>query len=136
MQNQPNQFISMLESAIEDEWNANDFYKRLGEDTSNRMFKDYIKHAEEDELKHYKLFQHLHYQLTGQYHQFKPKKITYQSFEDGVKKAQKGEFEAFEMYRDMLFMIPNQMAYQPLFIAMTDEMEHATRFGTILGRLK
>lgn len=136
MYNQPNQFLAMLQDAIENEWNANDFYKRLGEDTSNRMFKDYIKHAEDDELEHYKMFQRLHYQLTGQYHRFKPEPVTYQSFEDGVKKAQKDEFEAAEMYREMFFMLPNQMAYQPLFIAMTDEMEHATRFGTILGRLK
>ncbi|MFQ3543763.1 ferritin-like domain-containing protein [Halobacillus rhizosphaerae] len=133
---QSNNFIQMLEKAIEDEWSAHDFYKRLGEDTSNRFFKDYIKHAEEDEAKHYQLFQHLHYQLTGQYHHFEPVKIEYTSFQNGVKKAQQAEFEAFEMYRTMIFMIPNQIAYQPLFIAMTDEMEHATRFGTIHGMLK
>lgn len=134
MQNQS--FVKMLAQSIEDEWNANDFYKRLGEDTSNRFFKDYIQHAEDDELKHYQLFQQLYFQLTGQYHQFEPEKVNYSSFEDGLKKAQKAEFEAAETYRSMLFMIPAPMAYQPLFIAMTDEMEHATRFGTILGRLK
>ncbi|UOQ43526.1 hypothetical protein MUN89_16635 [Halobacillus salinarum] len=82
------------------------------------------------------MFQQLLYQLTGQFYHFEPATVNYSTFENGVKKAQKDEFEAFEMYRDMLFMIPNYMAYQPLFIAMTDEIEHASRFGTILGMLK
>ncbi|MGP4061941.1 ferritin-like domain-containing protein [Halobacillus sp. H74] len=136
MQNQNQSFIQMLAQAIENEWNAHDFYKRLGGDTSNRLFRDYIKHAEDDELNHYQMFQHLYFQLTGQYHEFEPEPVSYRSFEEGVIKAQKDEFEAAEMYRQMLFIIPTPLAYQPLFIAMTDEMEHATRFGTIYGRLK
>ncbi|RWZ55240.1 hypothetical protein EQV77_11375 [Halobacillus fulvus] len=55
------------------------------------------------------------------------------SFEDGVQIAQKNEFETSDV---MLFILPASQAYQPLFIAMTDEVEHATRFDTILGRLK
>ncbi|MFC7062656.1 ferritin-like domain-containing protein [Halobacillus seohaensis] len=128
-------FLSMLENAIENEWAANEFYQRLKRDTDNKIFKDYIDHAEEDEAKHYYMFQNLHCQLTGEYHRFEPTRVEYDSFEEGVIQAQQDEFEAAEMYREMLFMIPHPSAYQPLFIAMTDELEHATRFGTIYGRL-
>ncbi|SFJ62981.1 Rubrerythrin [Halobacillus dabanensis] len=136
MQIQNQSFIHLLRQAIENEWNAVDFYKRLGGDTSNRLFRHYIKHAEEDEWKHYQMFQHLHLQLTGRYHEFEPKQVSYRSFENGIIQAQIDEFDAAEMYRHMLFMIPTPIAYQALFVALTDEMEHATRFGTIYGRLK
>ncbi|GEN53003.1 ferritin-like domain-containing protein [Halobacillus faecis] len=136
MQNQQESFIQRLQRSIEEEWKDHDFYNRLKGDTSNRLFRDYIKHAEDDEWKHYQMFQHLHLQLTGKYHHFEPETISYRSFESGVVRAQQDEFKAGEMYREMLFMIPTPLAYHVLFTAMTDEMEHATRFGTIYGRLK
>ncbi|WLR47637.1 ferritin-like domain-containing protein [Halobacillus litoralis] len=135
MQDYRESFIQRLQRSIEEEWKDHDFYSRLKGDTSNRLFRDYIKHAENDELKHYQMFQHLHLQLTGKYHEFEPKTIDYRSFENGVIKAQQDEFKSAEMYREMLFMVPTPGAYHALFTAMTDEMEHATRFGTIYGRL-
>lgn len=129
-------FLTMLQKAIVDELAANKFYHSLKKKTKNRIFRDFIEHAEEDEEKHYRLFQQLYYQLTGKYYEFEQEKITYSSFEEGILKALEGEFEAFEMYREMLFMMPTHAAYYPLYIAMTDEQEHATRFSTIYGRLR
>nr|WP_255688688.1 ferritin-like domain-containing protein [Pontibacillus sp. HN14] len=128
--------MNNLEAAIEAEWTANDFYKRLMEDTPNPLFKEFIEHAAEDEEKHYHSFQKLYYQLTGHYYEHPMKRRDYESFEDGVVEALKDELEASDLYRDMILRIPVQYAYEPLFIAMTDEMEHATRFSTIYGRLR
>ncbi|GGD23760.1 ferritin family protein [Pontibacillus salipaludis] len=129
-------FMKNLEAAIEAEWTANDFYKRLQEETPNPLFKEFIQHAEDDEEKHYHSFQKLYYQLTGRYYEHPMKRNEFESFEDGVVEALKDELEASELYRDMLLHMPVQYAYEPLFIAMTDEMEHATRFSTIYGRLR
>ncbi|MBN9656366.1 ferritin-like domain-containing protein [Halobacillus sp. GSS1] len=136
MQGYGESFIQRLQRSIEEEWKDHDFYSRLKGDTSNRLFGDYIMHAADDELKHYRMFQYLYLQLTGKYHEFEPETISYRSFEKGVIRAQQDEFKAAQMYKEMLFMVPSPVAYHAVFTAMMDEMEHATRFGTIYGRLK
>lgn len=129
-------FLQKLQKAINDEWAAAHFYKNLRNDTTDPVFREFIDHPLVDEVKHYKLFQELHCLLTGTFHEVEKKEVNYRSFEEGVLIAMKNELEAAEFYREMLFEIPIQEGYYPLFIAMTDEMEHSTRFGTIYGRLK
>ncbi|WP_163101718.1 ferritin-like domain-containing protein [Peribacillus alkalitolerans] len=128
-------FLEKLQDSINNEWTAFEFYTKLMSETSNPLYIDFIKHARDDEKKHYESFQYLHYLITGKYHDVKPGKVEYKSFEEAIIIALKDELEAAETYRDMLFELPNQQAYQPLFVAMTDEMEHATRFSTIYGSL-
>lgn len=129
-------FLENLQKAIDNEWSAFYFYKDLKVKTNNPLFVDFIGHAMEDEKKHFEMFQYLHYLLSGKYYENKQDKVEYTTFKEGVLIALKDELEAAEFYRDMLFYIPKQQAYQPLFVAMTDEMEHSTRFSTIYNSLK
>jgi rubrerythrin len=131
-----NVFIRKLEKAISDEWTAYYFYRELKSRTNNPLYVEFIEHAKKDEKEHYEMFQYLHYLLTGEYYEHKKEKVEFATFKEGVLKALKDELEAAEFYRDMLFELPSQQAYQPLFIAMTDEMEHSTRFSTIYNSLK
>ncbi|MCP3033275.1 ferritin-like domain-containing protein [Halobacillus sp. A1] len=128
-------FLRMLERAIENEWGANEFYQRLKKDAPDESCMNDIELAEEDEAKHYYMFQHLYYQLTDCYHSFDPEFVEYSNFEQGADTARRKTFEAIEMYREMLYIIPSPDAYQPFFIAMTDEMERANRLEKILVRL-
>ncbi|WP_433748615.1 ferritin family protein [Falsibacillus pallidus] len=129
-------FLEKLEKAITDEWKAYHFYKELKTKTNNPLFLEFIEEPMQDEKKHYEMFQYLHYLLTGNYYENEQEKVKFTTFKEGVLMALKDELEAADFYRDMLFELPNQQAYQPLFTAMTDEMNHATRFSTIYNSLK
>lgn len=128
-------FIQKLEKAINDKWTTACFYHHLKKDTTDSIFQEFIERAMKDEVKHYRLFQTLYYFLTRAYHKVDQQVVSYDSFEEGVIHAMKAELERVEDYQEMLFEIPVQEAYYPLFVAMHDEMGHAIRFGTIYGRL-
>jgi rubrerythrin len=131
-----NSFIRDLEKAISDEWTAYYFYKDLKDRTNNPLYVEFIEHAKKEEKEHYEMFQYLHYLYTGEYYEHKKEKIEYTTFKEGILRALKNELEAAEFYRNLLLEMPNKQAYNPLFIAMTDEMEHATRFSTIYHSLR
>ncbi len=128
-------FKEQLEQAITDEWSTYSTYKELMKMTNNPLFKEWIEHAKEDEKKHYQSFQQIYYGLTGHFYQNAKKTNKYKTLKEGSLNALIGELDAAELYRDMLFKLPNQQAYKPVYIAMTDEMEHAIRFSTIYNSL-
>ncbi len=129
-------FSLKLQKSIADEWTAHHFYKELLEKTNNPLYKEFIEHSKKDEKEHYEMFQYLHYLIFGSYYHHKKETVSFTTFKEGIVMALKSELDAAEFYRDMLFEIPNRQAYQPVFIAMTDEMEHSTRFSTIYNALK
>lgn len=124
-------FLEKLQHAIEKEWAFYSLYKELELQTEEPLFKEVIHHAMEEEKEHYELFQYVHHLITGRYYQLKREPIMYSSFEEGIELALKGELEAVEMYKEMLFEIPNDQAHYPLFRAMIDELEHSTRILTM-----
>ena len=103
--------------------------------TKDPLWQDFIKHAYEDEKSHYEMFQQLHYMLTGKFVQNPKKPLPCYDLKECAKKALIDELEAVEMYKVMLLTIPIQQAYNPLFIALHDELEHATRFSTMYNAL-
>lgn len=130
-----NLFIDQLKQSIEDEYKAFHFYKSMSELTKDPLWKNFIEHAYEDEKSHYEMFQQLHYMLTGTFVQNPKKPLPCHDLKDGAKKALLDELEAVETYKVMLLTIPIPQAYNPLFIALHDEMEHAIRFSTMYNAL-
>lgn len=130
-----NLFIDQLKQSIEDEYKAFHFYKSMYGLTNDPLWKDFIKHAYEDEKSHYEMFQQLYYMLTGTFVQNPKKPLPCYDLKDGAKKALLDELEAVETYKVMQLTIPTQQAYNPLFIALHDEMEHAIRFSTMYNAL-
>jgi len=128
-------FNEQLKKAIEEEYRAFYFYKYMLKLTDDPYWKSFIKHAMEDEKSHYEMFQQLHYMLTGQFVQNpeKPKPAT--NLKQAAKDSLVEELEATEFYKEMLLTIPIPEAYNPLFIAMHDQMEHAIRFSTMYNAL-
>ncbi|MDW0111061.1 ferritin-like domain-containing protein [Sporosarcina aquimarina] len=128
-------FVSKLKQAIQDEYQAYFFYKSLHDQLKEPMWKDFVRHAYEDEKSHYEMFQQLHYMLTGEYVPNPKRPIPCYDAKQCVQKALADELEDIETYKEMLLTIPIQEAYNPLFIAMHDEMEHAIRMSVIYHAL-
>lgn len=128
-------FTDKLKQAIEGEYRDYYFYKSMLKLTSDPYWQSFIKHVMEDEKSHYEMFQQLYYMLTGQFVQNLKKPNPPTDFKKAVKDSLVGELEATEFYKDMLLTIPIPQAYNPLFIAMHDEMEHAIRFSTMYNAL-
>ncbi|MFD1927001.1 ferritin-like domain-containing protein [Sporosarcina siberiensis] len=128
-------FINKLKESIEDEYRAYHFYKSMYQLTTDPLWQDFIKHAYEDEKSHYEMFQQLHYMLTGTFVQNPKKTLPCYDLKNCVEKALLDELEAVETYKVMLLTIPIQQAYNPIFIALHDELEHAIRFSTMYNAL-
>lgn len=125
-------FIDQLKQAIHGEYITYYTYKNILMLTDDPFFQSFIEHAMEDEKSHYEMFQQLYYMLTGQFVQNPSKpNATFGSLKEAAKHALIEELEAVELYKEMLLSIPISAAYNPLFIAMHDEMEHSIRFSTI-----
>lgn len=129
-------FTDQLKHAIHGEYITYYTYKSILMLTDDPFFQSLIEHAIEDEKSHYEMFQQLYYMLTGQFVQNPSKpSVTFVSLKEAAKHAFSEELEAVELYKEMLLSIPMTEAYNPLFIAMHDEMEHAIRFSTIYNAI-
>ena len=128
-------FNEQLKQAIEDEYRDYYFYKSLLKLTDDPYWQRFIEHAIEDEKSHYEMFQQLHYMLAGEFVQNPPKPGPPTNLKQAAKEALENELEATDFYKEMLLTVPIPEAYNPLFIAMHDEMEHAIRFSTMYNAL-
>ena len=128
-------FNEQLKQAIEEEYQAYYYYKSMLNLTENPYWIRFIKHVMEDEKSHYEMFQQLHYMLTGEFVQNPPKPEPPTNLKQAAKESLETELEAAEFYKEMLLTVPIPEAYNPLFIAMHDEMEHAIRFSTMFNAL-
>lgn len=89
---------------------------------------DFIKHAREDEQKHVRLFSNLYRALTGRTYEPRAREVRYENLLEGLAMAVGDELEAAEEYRTIYLREGNRQVRATFFEAMTDEMEHATRF--------
>jgi rubrerythrin len=128
-------FNEQLKQAIEDEYRDFYFYKYMLKLTEDPYWQGFIKHAMEDEKSHYEMFQQLHYMLTGEFVQNTSKPNPPTNLKQAAKESLERELEATDFYKEMLLTVPIPEAYNPFFIAMHDEMEHAIRFSTIYNAL-
>jgi len=123
-----NKFICDLATAINNEYEAVKFYTELAAIAPCEAARDFIIHARDDEKKHYSMFCRLYLELTGRQHVVAEPHIKTPGFCTGVMESVKDELEAADMYREMLLSTTSMKVRDIMFEAMTDEMEHATRF--------
>lgn len=129
-------FTKQLKQSIEDEYKAFHYYKSMMRLTDDPLWQAFIEHAYEDEKSHYEMFQQLHYMLTGAFVQNPKKELPCHQLKDGAKKVLLYKLDSIETYKLMLLSIPIQQAYNPIFLALHDEIEHAIRFSTIYNALE
>ena len=129
-------FVGQLKQAIHGEYITYYTYKHILMLTDDPFFQSFIEHAMEDEKSHYEMFQQLYYMLTGQFVQNPSKpNVNFGSLKEAAKHCLIEELESIELYKEMLLSIPIAEAYNPLFIAMNDEIEHSIRFSTIYNAI-
>jgi rubrerythrin len=128
-------FVDKLKQAIEGEYKDYYFYKSMHGMTNDPLWQDFLRHMYEDEKSHYEMFQQLYYMMTGTFVQNPKKPSPCYNLKECVQRALLGELEGVEMYKEMLLTVPFQQAYNPFFIAMHDEMEHAIRMSTMYNAL-
>ncbi len=125
--------ISGILTAMRGEAGAIQMYARLlgmapaEEDRTN------LQHILNDERKHYAAFSRVYAMLTGT--QPPPVQVpppSFQTYAEGVKKAYYDEFEAAELYRDIVLSPGDPHVYRAFFEAMVDETEHAIRLNRLL----
>jgi rubrerythrin len=126
------QIFNAILDAIKGEAAAIDFYTRLVQLAPNKKHREDILHALEDEKIHLKEFTKLYTDLTGKKPIYQVKKTTFQSYEEGLRKAYEDELEAYEDYRDSYLLTQNPPVRDVFLRAFTDEIEHATRFGFLI----
>jgi rubrerythrin len=128
-------FVDKLKQAIEGEYKDYYFYKSMYGMTNDPLWQDFLRHMYEDEKSHYEMFQQLYYMMTGTFVQNPKKPLPCYSLKECVQRALVDELETVELYKEMLLTVPFQQAYNPLFIAMLEEMEHAIRMSTMYNGL-
>lgn len=129
------QIVNDIYKAIVDEATAIDFYAKLLKEAPDDLNREFIEHAHEDEQDHLDLFTRLYYFYTGQHPRYNINQVQYASYKDGILIALKNELEAVEFYRDVQASDKSQLTRDVFYYAMVDELEHATRFSTLLNRL-
>ncbi|MFD1037046.1 ferritin family protein [Virgibacillus byunsanensis] len=128
---QNEQVLQALVDGMEGESEAIDFYTRLAKMAPTNMARDAVEHALEDEKIHLQLFIDLYKNLTGKSPNYKKRKKQFANFKEGIMLAYKDELEAYEQYRDDYLLTSDQEIRDTFFLAMSDEIEHATRFGFV-----
>lgn len=126
-----NEFLGNIEEALADERAAAVFYQRLMDMAHNDWQREQINHAREDELKHYHMLHQLYVQLTGREPVVAEKEVKVTTFCAGLRQAVDDELGAMDMYRGMMLSTYLPWVRDILFVIMTDEMEHATRFSMV-----
>lgn len=127
----------LMQEAIKDEMHDTIKYRRMLGMAQDEKIKKQINFPYEDEQKHSKMFQQLYTKLFGQPINIQaPKVETYNNLLDAVESSIDGELEAVELYKKILFALPNNKMKEVVYDIITDEQEHATRFVYVYSMLK
>lgn len=127
--------IKTIYDSIVNEANTARFYTRLLKEAPNRLHKDVIEHARNDELKHMQAFTQLYASFVGHFPHIRMERVQDTQYKEALSKAIKGEMEAVELYRDVQLSTTDAMVRDAFYMAMADEMEHASKFEALYNSL-
>lgn len=127
--------IQSIYDAIVDEATTIEFYSRLLKEAPDKLHREFIEHAYEDEKEHLSNFIKLYIYFTGHNPQYCIKPVEYSTYKEGILMALKDELEAGEFYRDIQLSTTDQLVKDTFYYAMVDELEHATQFGVLYNTL-
>jgi len=134
-----NHFMKLIQDihkAIVGEATAAEFYSRLLKEAPDELHEEFIAHARDDELEHLKAFTKLYRHLTGCMPNYTVEPVKYSCYKEGILMSLKDELKAGEFYRDVILSTTDQLVKDTFFLAMVDELEHATQFGVLYNTLR
>jgi rubrerythrin len=125
------QIIHYIHKAIEGEAITAEFYCKLLKEAPNKLHKDFIEHAYNDELEHIQVFTKLFCYYTDISPQYHVTPICVPCYKDGLLKAMLDELETVNFYRNVQLSTTDQLIIDTFYMVMVDELEHATLFSTL-----
>ncbi|MBE3580154.1 MAG: ferritin-like domain-containing protein [Thermoanaerobacteraceae bacterium] len=128
--------LKNIYDSIVAEATAADLYYRLLRETPNQLHREFVHHAYQDELKHLEAFSRLYSFFTGQKPHYTIDPVQYRSYEEGLLISLQSELEAAEFYHEVILSSTDGLVRDTFFLAMGDELEHATRFGVLYAMTK
>lgn len=87
-------------------------------------------------MEHLEAFTRLYRFFTGQAPQYTINPVQYRTYKEGLLIALRSELEAADFYKDIILSSTDQLVRDTFFLAMGDELEHATRFGVLYNSLR
>lgn len=66
---------------------------------------------------------------------YRPQRKSFHNLQEGLRLAYQDELEAYEFYRDIYLMTSHPLIRDVFFRALTDESEHALRFGFLIPQM-
>ena len=123
--------LQLAKESVQGEREDELFYQYLISIAPNQEEKEIISSIRDDERQHNQMFRKIYRDFTGQEVQGMngeqlERPATYIA---GIKKALFGELKAVEKYRRIRQCLPEGMYRDMLFIIITDELKHATKYN-------
>ena len=128
--------IKIIEQAIAGETEDRMFYEYLIKTAPSMEDKDIIKGIRENEINHAKLFRQLYSKLTGKI----PNVAQDMTFEkpktycEGLRNALKGEQNAVQKYRNILFAMTDRADINTMTEIITDEIRHGILYSYLYSK--
>ncbi|WP_156337123.1 cupin domain-containing protein [Paenibacillus dakarensis] len=130
------QVIEAIFTGIKREAASIDLYSRLAEDAKDEYQKDQILQALELKKTHFDQFTNLYVTLTGVQPDYRMDQVTYEGYEEGLKKAHEAGIAGYSEYRRNSSFISNTPINQLFTKAALIEIEHAARFGSLIDEAR
>ncbi|WP_176224007.1 cupin domain-containing protein [Thalassobacillus devorans] len=106
-------------------------YHRLSEKAADQQEQAVILQALNEERTHLQHFTELYTRLSGQLPDYETEKITFHSYQDGVRKASEIEAENYEAMRFYYYRSPQSSTGHAFLRACQDEIRHVEQAGQL-----
>ncbi|WML43175.1 ferritin-like domain-containing protein [Neobacillus sp. PS3-40] len=128
---QNRQLLKQISKAMNDEFQAVQYYTRLAELAPNKQTRQAILGIRQDEIKHFHWFAKGYLDLSGKYPPLTLGVALPSSFKRGVRDSLKDEQETVPFYRNLASQITDQQFKERILKAADDEHQHAQIFSQL-----
>lgn len=125
------QLLKDIEKAVNDEFQAVQFYTRLAELAPHQNDRTTILAVRQDEIKHFYRFSNDYFELSGQYPQISLQVPLPGNYRSGVQESIKEEQDTVPFYQSIASQITNPRIKGHFLRAANDEQRHAQIFSQI-----
>ncbi|MDP4083632.1 MAG: ferritin-like domain-containing protein [Bacillota bacterium] len=128
---QQKKLLKDISKAVNDEFQAIQYYTRLAELAPNKQYRQTILAIRQDEIKHFHWFSKGYVDMSGKYPPIELGVALPSSFKRGVRESIKDEQETVPFYRNLAAQIADQQLKERFQMAADDEERHAQIFSQI-----
>jgi rubrerythrin len=128
---QPQQLLVDMAKAVNDEFQAVQYYTKLADLAPNQQYRQAILGIRQDEIRHFYQFSRAYNRLSGNYSPLSLRVQLPSSFAVGVRDSYQEESDTVPFYRNIASQVSNQQMKRHFLRAAEDENRHAQYFAQI-----